>query len=377
MSPVEQIALTVNIAIRRDIATLDYYQFGSSPDAFATLPKEWTADQIRSFQDYFDALMSGNLARRRMTKFMPADFQAHRERASRRSRTCTTSGWRASSATPSPCPPRPSSARSTARPARPCACRRRRRGSCRLKAWVKNALDHVIQVCMNEPGLEFVWVGDDAIDPLQQAQTLQILVSTGIKTREEARADLGLGAGGKCRRTGAGWGSSIRITTSRGGSRRRTERLPPWAARRASRGLRASRSRAWTTLRLTLATPKLRRRSPKSPSQGRRPLCQKRLPPRKGPRPRRLGHLRTLPPPIRAKKPILARGQPLQKSHRRGQPQALPHRARQTRMQTLKLCRRVTRDLLVAVFLPDISSIMETILAQRTSWPMKIKLDCF
>ena len=65
-----------------------------------------------------------------------------------------------------------------------------------LKAWVKNALDHVIQECMNEPGLEFVWVGDDAIDPLQQAQTLQILVSAGIKTREEARADLGLAPAG-------------------------------------------------------------------------------------------------------------------------------------------------------------------------------------
>ena len=61
-----------------------------------------------------------------------------------------------------------------------------------LKAWVKNALDHVIRECMNEPGLEFVWVGDDAIDPLEQAQTLQILVGAGIKTREEARADLGL-----------------------------------------------------------------------------------------------------------------------------------------------------------------------------------------
>jgi hypothetical protein len=51
---------------------------------------------------------------------------------------------------------------------------------------------------MNEPGLEFVWVGDDAIDPLEQAQTLQILVGAGIKTREEARADLGLApTGGK------------------------------------------------------------------------------------------------------------------------------------------------------------------------------------
>jgi capsid protein len=61
-----------------------------------------------------------------------------------------------------------------------------------LKSWIKNALDHVIQVCMNEPAIEFVWVGDDAIDPLEQAQTLEILVSAGIKTRDEARADLGL-----------------------------------------------------------------------------------------------------------------------------------------------------------------------------------------
>ena len=75
MRPVEQIALTVNIALRRDASTLDYYSAGSSPDAFATLPKRWTADQIRSFQDYLDALMSGNLARRRQTKFMPADFK--------------------------------------------------------------------------------------------------------------------------------------------------------------------------------------------------------------------------------------------------------------------------------------------------------------
>ena len=74
-SPVEQIALTVNIALRREAATLDYYRSGSTPDAFATLPKEWTVDQIRQFQDYFDALMSGNSARRRMTKFMAADFR--------------------------------------------------------------------------------------------------------------------------------------------------------------------------------------------------------------------------------------------------------------------------------------------------------------
>jgi hypothetical protein len=66
-----------------------------------------------------------------------------------------------------------------------------------LKAWIKSALDHVIQACLGEPDLEFVWVGDDAVDPLQQAQTLNILVGAGIKTIAEARADLGLGAEAK------------------------------------------------------------------------------------------------------------------------------------------------------------------------------------
>jgi hypothetical protein len=104
-----------------------------------------------------------------------------------------------------------------------------------LKTWIKTALDRVIQECMGEPALEFVWVGDDAIDPLEQAQTLEILVSAGIKTREEARADLGLGAEG--RRSPSGtlgtryWGSITRITTSAGGSQRQTMRLRPGAGR--------------------------------------------------------------------------------------------------------------------------------------------------
>ena len=66
-----------------------------------------------------------------------------------------------------------------------------------LKAWVKSALDSIVQVYLKQPDLEFVWVGDDAVDPLEQAQTLQFLVSAGIKTREEARADLGLAPEGK------------------------------------------------------------------------------------------------------------------------------------------------------------------------------------
>jgi len=170
---------------------------GSTPDAFATLPKEWTADQIRSFQDYFDALMSGNLAPRRQTKFMPADFKLIEARQPPLKDQYDE--WLARIicyAFSVPVSPFVSQVnRATSETLRQQAAQE---GLVPLKAWVKNALDHVNQNCMNEPGLEFVWVGDDAIDPLEQAQTLQILVGAGIKTREEARADLGLApAGGK------------------------------------------------------------------------------------------------------------------------------------------------------------------------------------
>ncbi len=195
MSPVEQIALTVNIALRRDASTLDYYRAGSSPDAFATLPREWTADQIRSFQDYFDALMSGNLARRRQTKFMPADFKLIEARQpplkDQYDEWLARIICYAFSVPVSPFVNQVN--RATGETMRLQATQE---GLVPLKSWIKSALDHVIQVCMNEPALEFVWVGDDAIDPLEQAQTLQILVGAGIKTREEARADLGLAPAG-------------------------------------------------------------------------------------------------------------------------------------------------------------------------------------
>ena len=189
MSPVERAALTVNTALRREAATLDTYRSGKSPDAFANLPKEWTGDQIRQFQDYFDALMSGNTG-----QAADAEVHAVRLQADRNAPAAAEGPLRRVAGArdllrllrPRHALRRPGQSR---RPARPCACRRRRKGWCRSKTWIKNALDQVIQVCMGEPGLEFVWVGDDAVYPLHQAR---------IKTREEAGGELRLGNEGGC-----------------------------------------------------------------------------------------------------------------------------------------------------------------------------------
>jgi hypothetical protein len=191
LSPVEQIALTVNIALRRDAMTLEYYRAGSAPDSFATLPKEWTMDQIGQFQEYFDALMAGNSSRRRMLKFMPADFRLQEVRQPPLKDQYDE--WLARIvcyAFSVPVSPFVSAVnRATSETLR---LQANQEGLIPLRAWIKDALDRVIQTYLGAPDLEFVWVGDDATDPLQQAQTLQILVSAGIKTKDEARAELGL-----------------------------------------------------------------------------------------------------------------------------------------------------------------------------------------
>jgi hypothetical protein len=196
MSPVEQIALTINIALRREAATLEYYRAGSLPAAFGTLPSQWTNDQYKQFQDNFDAQMSGNNVRRNMLKFMPADFRLIEYRQPPLKDQYDE--WLARIICYAfSVPVTPFVAQVNRATSETMRLQATQEGLLPLKTWVKSTLDRVIQDCMGEKDLEFVWVGDDAIDPLQQAQTLNILVSAGIKTREEARAELGLRAEGK------------------------------------------------------------------------------------------------------------------------------------------------------------------------------------
>ncbi len=70
-SPVEQIIMTVNIGLRRQMHLLNYYTEGNVPEAIAQVPKEWSADQITEFQEWFDSKLAGNLNQRRRITFVP------------------------------------------------------------------------------------------------------------------------------------------------------------------------------------------------------------------------------------------------------------------------------------------------------------------
>ena len=81
--PVEQIILTVNIALRRQMFQLMYYTEGNVPEALIAVPESWTTDQIAYYQAYWDMLMEGNLAARRHAKFVPGNmkYQDTKEKA--------------------------------------------------------------------------------------------------------------------------------------------------------------------------------------------------------------------------------------------------------------------------------------------------------
>jgi hypothetical protein len=73
MSPVEQIIVTVNIALRRQMGMLDYFTAGTIPDALCGVPENWNMEQIQAFQKHFDSLMADTTTRRKL-RFVPGDM---------------------------------------------------------------------------------------------------------------------------------------------------------------------------------------------------------------------------------------------------------------------------------------------------------------
>lgn len=81
MSPVEQVASTVAIALRRSYSQLEYYREGNVPAGIYNLPETWTVDQVSQFQNWWDSLFVGNIGRRRQMRFVSGNgkFQAFAE----------------------------------------------------------------------------------------------------------------------------------------------------------------------------------------------------------------------------------------------------------------------------------------------------------
>jgi len=190
-SPVEQIIMTVNIALRRQLSQLQYYTEGNIPEALASVPDTWNPDQVAQFQLYFDSLMSGNMANKSRLKFIPMDTSKVKETKDPKMKD-DFDEWLARvvcycfSVPPTPFIKQMN--RATGETAKESALQE---GLLPLMGWVKRMMTSIIATRIGNADVEFIWRQDDSLDPLEQAEIDKIHVSTGIRTAEAIHAERG------------------------------------------------------------------------------------------------------------------------------------------------------------------------------------------
>ena len=188
--PVEQIVMTVNIALRRQAMQLHHFTEGNVPPGLLNAPDGWNVEQIRQFQEWFDSVLAGNTGARSRLVWGPSGtkYQAFKEAPYKDE----FDEWLArivcyAFSLPATAFTRQTN-RATAEQAQEAALAE---GFAPLMGWVKRLADHVIQDRMGHADLEFAWIDLRPADPAEQAKMLDLYVRGGIYTINEARDILG------------------------------------------------------------------------------------------------------------------------------------------------------------------------------------------
>jgi len=193
-SPVEQILVTVNIALRRQLHQLQYYSEGNIPEAFVGVPADWTPTQIGEFQQYWDSIFEGNTANRRKAKFIPGgtgglQIQQTRETVLKDMYDEWLARLIAYAFSVSPLPLVREQNRSSSETLSEQAADE---GLVPVMAWVKDIIDLAIQRYWGYSDLEFRWENSNTTDPATRASVNIQYVKAGIISIDKAREDLGL-----------------------------------------------------------------------------------------------------------------------------------------------------------------------------------------
>lgn len=190
-SPVEQIIVTINIALRRQLHKLQYYTDGSAPDLMIACPVDWQPEQIKAMQDTFDALLAGNTGERRRTRFIPGGEKPYdvKEQALKDD----FDEWLARIVCF--CFSLPPTAfvkqmnRATADTAQDVALEE---GLAPLMQWVTSMMNQLIWRWWKMPDLQFAWQTDTEVDHFTQAQIDQIYLQNNVVTPDEVRETMGM-----------------------------------------------------------------------------------------------------------------------------------------------------------------------------------------
>lgn len=190
-SPCEQIVMTINIGLRRQLMQLQHFTEGNVPPGLLNAPDGWNAEQIRQFQEWFDSILAGNTGTRTRlvwapmgTKYQPFKEAPYKDEFDEWLARIVCYAF---SLPPTAFTPQVN--RATAEASQAAALEE---GLAPLAGWVKRLIDSVIQDLMGHTDLEFVWSDMRSTNPKDQATILDTYVKSGIYAPNEARGVLGL-----------------------------------------------------------------------------------------------------------------------------------------------------------------------------------------
>ena len=190
-SPVEQIQLTTNIAIRRAVSQLEYFTAGNIPEAFATLGLDWTSQQIKQYQEYWDTVLEGNQSFKRKVKFLPSGTKIEQTRNVVLQDTFDE--WLARLVCYAfSLPPTAfvkQATRTTSDVLQEAALDE---GLAPLKQWVRDLMNYILRFHFGYADLEFQWIAENPLDPQSQATMLTAYLKTGAMTVNEVRQKIGM-----------------------------------------------------------------------------------------------------------------------------------------------------------------------------------------
>lgn len=191
-SPVEQIIMTINIALRRQAHQLSYFTEGNVPDALFGVPETWTPDQIKQFQDWWDSVTIN--APKRKGRFVPGGVNVIDTKSSAIGKDDQVMNeWLARVVcycfNVSPTQLTITNNKATADTQKSIVDDE---GLRPLMQWVKNLVDFMVFKYFGYDDLEFVFVDADEVEPLIKAQINQIYLNAQVLEPDEVRADLGL-----------------------------------------------------------------------------------------------------------------------------------------------------------------------------------------
>lgn len=194
-SKVEQILITIQIGLRREISQLQYFTEGNIPAALAGVPAGWNMNQIGTLQTAMDALLAGDTAARRRLWFVPLEtakniHEFKSEEAMLKASfdewlvrvMCFTFGL-------SPTPFINQVNRATAFTAQEEA---RDEGLGPQLTFLKSVMDNVIQQGLKLEGVEFKWSMEQENDPETQSAIDDKLLRNGSRSLDELRQRDGL-----------------------------------------------------------------------------------------------------------------------------------------------------------------------------------------